>query len=112
MKLNRNSHSLFYWQVGVDNMCILVNALKRQDLSLQLESRVGLALAEVGPSITLASLAEVLAFAVGSFTPMPACRVFSLFAGIQSVSNYQIKISGHCIFSKFSILRAFCCLMQ
>lgn len=72
-------------QVGVDNMCILVNALKRQDPNLHLEGRVGLALAEVGPSITLASLAEVLAFAVGSFTPMPACRVFSLFAGISDL---------------------------
>lgn len=69
----------------MDNMCILVNALKRQDLNLELETRVGLALAEVGPSITLASLAEVLAFAVGSLTPMPACRVFSLFAGIPNI---------------------------
>jgi Niemann-Pick C1 protein len=43
---------------------------------------MGLALAEVGPSITLASLAEVIAFAVGTFTPMPACQVFSMFAGM------------------------------
>ncbi|XP_024370575.1 uncharacterized protein [Physcomitrium patens] len=80
--------------VGVDNMCILVNALKRQDLSLQLESRVGLALAEVGPSITLASLAEVLAFAVGSFTPMPACRVFSLFAAVAVLLDYLLQITA------------------
>jgi Niemann-Pick C1 protein len=63
-------------------MCILVNALKRQDPNLLLEGRMGLALAEVGPSITLASLAEVTAFAVGTFTPMPACQVFSMFAGM------------------------------
>ena len=86
----------------MDNMCILVNALKRQDLNLNVEARVGLALAEVGPSITLASMAEVLAFAVGSFTPMPACRVFSLFAGTSDilliVSDHLITICGHCIF--------------
>lgn len=68
-------------QVGVDNMCILVHAVKRQPLDLPLEIRISNALAEVGPSITLASLSEILAFAVGSFIPMPACRVFSMFAG-------------------------------
>lgn len=62
-------------------MCILVHAVKRQQLELPLEFRISNALAEVGPSITLASLSEVLAFAVGSFIPMPACRVFSMFAG-------------------------------
>lgn len=62
-------------------MCILVNAVKRQTLELPLEGRISNALVEVGPSITLASLSEVLAFAVGSFIPMPACRVFSMFAG-------------------------------
>lgn len=62
-------------------MCILVHAVKRQPLELPLEGRISNALVEVGPSITLASLSEVLAFAVGSFIPMPACRVFSMFAG-------------------------------
>ena len=62
-------------------MCILVHAVKRQSVELPLEHRISNALVEVGPSITLASLSEVLAFAVGSFIPMPACRVFSMFAG-------------------------------
>lgn len=69
------------FQVGVDNMCILVHAVKRQSLELPIEEKISNALVEVGPSITLASLSEVLAFAVGSFIPMPACRVFSMFAG-------------------------------
>ena len=62
-------------------MCILVNALKRQDPRLTLEVRVGLALAEVGPSMTLASLTEVFAFSIGALAPTPACKEFSLFAG-------------------------------
>lgn len=75
---------LVFFQVGVDNMCILVHAVKRQPLELPLEGRISNALVEAGPSITLASLSEVLAFAVGSFIPMPACRVFSMFAGLLS----------------------------
>lgn len=71
-----------FYQVGVDNMCILVHAVKRQPLESPLEQRLSDALVEVGPSITLASLSEILAFAVGSFVTMPACRVFSMFAGL------------------------------
>lgn len=62
-------------------MCILVHAVKRQEKELTLERRISYALMEVGPSITLASLAEILAFAVGAFIKMPAVRVFSMFAG-------------------------------
>ena len=65
-------------------MCILVHAVKRQPLELPLEERISNALVEVGPSITLASLSEILAFAAGGFTPMPASSVFSLFAGLTS----------------------------
>lgn len=63
-------------------MCILVHAAKRQPFEIPLEERISNALVEVGPSITLASLSEVLAFAVGAFITMPACRVFSMFAGL------------------------------
>uniref|UniRef100_A0A0E0KTZ1 SSD domain-containing protein n=1 Tax=Oryza punctata TaxID=4537 RepID=A0A0E0KTZ1_ORYPU len=72
--------TLIIMEVGVDNMCILVHAVKRQPDGLDLEERISTALVEVGPSITLASLAEVLAFAVSAINPMPATRVFSMFA--------------------------------
>ena len=62
-------------------MCILMHVVKRQPLELPLEGRISNALVEVGPSITLASLSEVLVFAVGSFISMPTCRVFSMLAG-------------------------------
>lgn len=62
-------------------MCILVHAVKRQPDQSNLEERISNALVEVGPSITLASFAEVLAFAVSAINPMPATRVFSMFAG-------------------------------
>lgn len=71
----------FFDQVGVDNMCIIVDAVKRQPSGLSIEEQISNAMGEVGPSITLASLSEILAFAVGSFISMPACRVFSMIAG-------------------------------
>ncbi|TQD98301.1 hypothetical protein C1H46_016122 [Malus baccata] len=76
-------------------MCILVNAVKRQPLELLLEGRISNALVEVGPSITLASLSEVLAaFAVGSFIPMPACRVFSMFAALAVLLDFLLQVTA------------------
>ncbi|KAK2392749.1 NPC intracellular cholesterol transporter [Trifolium repens] len=80
--------------VGVDNMCILVHAVKRQELELPLERRISNALVEVGPSITLASLSEVLAFAAGSFISMPACRVFSMFAALAVLLDFLLQVTA------------------
>ncbi|XWS14371.1 hypothetical protein CRYUN_Cryun35bG0003500 [Craigia yunnanensis] len=92
--------------VGVDNMCILVHAVKRQSLDLPLEGRISNALVEVGPSITLASLSEVLAFAVGSFIPMPACRVFSMFAALAVLLDFLLQVTAFVSLIVFDFLRA------
>ncbi|CAH8284969.1 unnamed protein product [Eruca vesicaria subsp. sativa] len=80
--------------VGVDNMCILVHSVKRQEQELALETRVSNALMEVGPSITLASLAEILAFAVGAYIKMPAVRVFSLFAALAVFLDFILQVTA------------------
>ncbi|CAL1355342.1 unnamed protein product [Linum trigynum] len=92
--------------VGVDNMCILVHAVKRQPLELPIEGRISNALVEVGPSITLASLSEVLAFAVGSFIPMPACRVFSMFAALAVLLDFLLQVTAFVALIVFDFLRA------
>uniref|UniRef100_I1PNW1 SSD domain-containing protein n=1 Tax=Oryza glaberrima TaxID=4538 RepID=I1PNW1_ORYGL len=95
---DRPSHLLSLFvssKVGVDNMCILVHAVKRQPDGLDLEERISTALVEVGPSITLASLAEVLAFAVSAINPMPATRVFSMFAAALAVLlDFLLQVSA------------------
>ncbi|GAY49260.1 hypothetical protein CUMW_117840 [Citrus unshiu] len=98
--------TLIIMEVGVDNMCILVHAVKRQQLELPLETRISNALVEVGPSITLASLSEVLAFAVGSFIPMPACRVFSMFAALAVLLDFLLQITAFVALIVFDFLRA------
>ncbi|KAJ8762195.1 hypothetical protein K2173_007350 [Erythroxylum novogranatense] len=80
--------------VGVDNMCILVHAVKRQPLDLPLEGRISNALVEVGPSITLASLSEVSAFSVGGSVTMPACRVFSMFAALAVLLDFFLQVTA------------------
>ncbi|PNY04985.1 niemann-pick C1-like protein, partial [Trifolium pratense] len=80
--------------VGVDNMCIIVDAVKRQPSDLPIEEQISNALGEVGPSITLASLSEILAFAVGSFVSMPACRVFSMIAALAVLLDFILQITA------------------
>ncbi|XP_059445975.1 uncharacterized protein LOC132177601 [Corylus avellana] len=92
--------------VGVDNMCILVHSVKRQSLELPLEERISNALVEVGPSITLASLSEIVAFAVGSFIPMPACRVFSMFAALAVLLDFFLQVTAFVALIVFDCLRA------
>ncbi|RDX72810.1 Niemann-Pick C1 protein, partial [Mucuna pruriens] len=92
--------------VGVDNMCILVHAVKRQQLELPLEGRISNALVEVGPSITLASLSEVLAFAVGSFISMPAIRVFSMFAALAVLLDFLLQVTAFVALIVLDSLRA------
>ncbi|KAK9109492.1 hypothetical protein Sjap_017552 [Stephania japonica] len=92
-------------KVGVDNMCILVHAVKRQPSDMPLEGRISNALVEVGPSITLASLSEIMAFTVGSFIPMPACRVFSMFAALAVFLDFLLQVTAFVPLIIFDFLR-------
>ncbi|KAK3143975.1 hypothetical protein QOZ80_4AG0307300 [Eleusine coracana subsp. coracana] len=92
--------------VGVDNMCILVHAVKRQPDQAVLEQRISDALVEVGPSITLASLAEVLAFAVSAINPMPATRVFAMFAALAVLMDFLLQVTAFVALIVFDLRRA------
>ncbi|RLM75678.1 hypothetical protein C2845_PM15G17730 [Panicum miliaceum] len=92
--------------VGVDNMCILVHAVKRQPDQSNLEERISDALVEVGPSITLASFAEVLAFAVSAINPMPATRVFSMFAALAVFMDFLLQVTAFVALIVFDFRRA------
>ncbi|KAM3388798.1 hypothetical protein ACQJBY_011126 [Aegilops geniculata] len=92
--------------VGVDNMCILVHAVKRQPDGIVLEERISNALVEVGPSITLASLAEVLAFSVSAINPMPATRAFSMFAAMAVLLDFLLQVTAFVALIVYDFRRA------
>ena len=87
--------------VGVDNMFILAHALERRPPNTlpgaasgsveTLPERLGAALAAAGPSVTLAAIAEALAFALGSLSGMPAVRNFSLAAALAVLLDYLLQ---------------------
>lgn len=63
-----------------------------QDPTLPLATRAGLALGSAGPSITLAAACEVLAFGLGSLTPMPAVRNFSICAATAVLLDFILQV--------------------
>jgi hypothetical protein len=81
--------------VGVDNMFVLAHSLHKQHPALPLPTRMGLALAAVGPSITLAATCEVAAFGLGALTSMPAVRNFSMCAAVAVLLDFVLQV-GRC----------------
>lgn len=82
--------------IGVDNMFILAHTLAQHDVNLPLPERMGAALAAAGPSISLAACCEVVAFALGALTPMPAVRNFSAVAAVAVALDFLLQVGSPC----------------
>lgn len=79
--------------IGVDNMFIIAQAVDRQKANLSAEKRVALAIKDVGPSITVAFLTEVVTFSVGIMTKIPALSVFCICAVSGITFNYILQMT-------------------
>lgn len=83
--------------VGVDNIFILVQNLQRDVRRVEdgetLEQQVARIVGKVGPSMLLTSSAESLAFLLGALTPMPAVRIFSLYAALAVFIDFLLQIT-------------------
>ncbi|XP_069951253.1 patched domain-containing protein 3-like [Cherax quadricarinatus] len=80
--------------LGIDDMFVIMQAwnnLSPQEMKQELNERVGYALKHAGVSITVTSVTDFAAFAIGSTTMLPALRSFCLYAavGIASVYFFQ-----------------------
>ncbi|GLH15770.1 NPC intracellular cholesterol transporter 1 homolog 1b [Gryllus bimaculatus] len=80
--------------VGVDNIYVLVQCLDnlegRQQMTIP--ERIGRTLQKAGVSITVTSLTDILAFAVGTSTVMPFLRSFCVFAATGILCLYVFEI--------------------
>ncbi|XP_042241717.1 patched domain-containing protein 3-like [Homarus americanus] len=88
--------------LGIDDMFVIMQAwnnLSPQEQKLELDERVGCALKHAGASITVTSVTDFVAFAVGSTTVLPALRSFCLYAavGIASVFFFQATLFVACL---------------
>ena len=92
--------------IGVDNMFFItgardrvinsINAAKEQGKDVRDYSnseQMGIALGEVGPSITTAAIGEFLSFLVGYLTDIPALESFCLCASFAVLINYFLQMT-------------------
>jgi Niemann-Pick C1 protein len=81
--------------VGVDNIFILTQTIQR-DRRLpdeDIESQISRIVGRVGPAMLLTSVSESIAFFLGALTPMPAVRLFSLYAGMSVLIDFLLQIT-------------------
>ncbi|CAF0910919.1 unnamed protein product [Didymodactylos carnosus] len=81
--------------VGVDNIFILTHSIQR-DRRLPgeyVECQIGRIVGRVGPAMLLTSLSESIAFFLGALTPMPAVRLFSLYAAVSVLIDFLLQIT-------------------
>jgi len=74
--------------IGVDDLFVIVSCIEQMPMHLSANERFKKGLAHAGPSITITSVTDALAFFLGSFTTLPALRSFCIFAGICTITLY------------------------
>jgi len=79
--------------IGVDNMFIITQAVDREPHS-SLEIKVALAVEECSPSILVACITEVVTFAVGVTTNIPALKVFCMTAVFAILANFVLQMTA------------------
>lgn len=80
--------------IGVDNMFLIAAEEELQPQDIPVEERVANALGSVGPSITMSTICEVLAFLAAAVTQVPAVRHFALVAAASVILDYILQITA------------------
>ena len=74
--------------VGIDDMFVICNALDQTPMHYSPEQRLRFALRHAGPSITITSLTNALAFFSGVISVIPSLGSFSFFCAVSVLILY------------------------
>ncbi|KAI1723441.1 patched family domain-containing protein [Ditylenchus destructor] len=105
--------------VGVDNMFLMVAAIRRTNRAFSVGRRMGEAMSDAAISMMITALTDAFSFGVGAITTIPAVQIFCIYtcAAITATFVYQITFFAgllamaiqwetdglHCIFLKPTI---------
>lgn len=82
--------------LGVDDIFVMMACYRKihdTHANLPLAERMGLTLKHAGASITVTSLTDIVAFAVGSFTVLPSLQSFCIYAAFGVLMMYLFVIT-------------------
>ncbi|CAL8090383.1 unnamed protein product [Orchesella dallaii] len=80
--------------IGIDDMFVIMqcwNNLRADDLKKSLPEKLGLTLQHAGVSITITSLTDFFAFAIGGTTVLPALQSFCIYAALGIIATYVFQ---------------------
>ena len=87
--------------LGVDDAFVIVAAIDRQDRDLPIPHRIAMGLSSAGGSITLTSVTDLVAFAVGTSTVVPALSSFCAYASVAVTCNLMMQCTFFVAFATF-----------
>ena len=74
--------------IGVDDMFVIVSCIDQAPIHLSANERFKIGLKHAGPSITITSVTDALAFFLGAISNLPGLESFCVFAGFCVVALY------------------------
>ncbi|KAK3738450.1 hypothetical protein QZH41_017085, partial [Actinostola sp. cb2023] len=92
--------------IGIDDMFIMLDELDRIDISKHSVSQtVKLVMSHSGPTITMTTLTDLVAFAVSTSTQFPAIRYFCIYAALTVTFAYLMLVTFFVALLTFDVRR-------
>ncbi|KAJ8036578.1 Patched domain-containing protein 3 [Holothuria leucospilota] len=87
--------------IGLDDMFIMIAAWRKTDPNLPVKERMEDTYGDAAVSITITSFTDIMAFCIGSISPIPGIQIFCLYTGVAVLYNYIYQIT---FFGAFMVL--------
>ena len=91
--------------VGIDDMFIIVDELDRVHPDQTIPKRLGMVMWRVGPAITMTTMTDILAFAVGTTSIFPSVVYFCTFAALSMAFAFFFLVTIFVAFMTYDCKR-------
>ncbi|CAG0920213.1 unnamed protein product [Notodromas monacha] len=79
--------------IGMDDTYVMLSSWGRTSLTSPVAERMSKVYADVGLSITITSLTDLLSYLVGAFTPFPAVRFFCIYSAASVAMTFAFHVT-------------------
>ena len=91
--------------VGIDDMFIIVDELDRTHPDQTVPKRIGTVMRIVGPAVTMTTMTDLLAFAVGTSSKFPSIIYFCTYAALSITFAFLFLVTVFVVFMSYDCRR-------
>ena len=91
--------------VAIDDMFIILDELDRTDFNLETRELLATVLANVGGTVTMTTLTDLVAFAVSTMSVFPAIQIFCTYAAVAITFSYLMIMTFFVAFLVYEVKR-------